>query len=161
MKRREIVWSQIAAGMIIAFFVFQALSGLASAARFDMSIPIDEVIAKVQDPNTGPKKKARHVKHLGKYFPVSQKGKNQWGVSPLQDALKAIPILIPLLDEDDPKLLFSTIEALAHIVQNYPKETYNQVRPHIEKKTTSPYPKVAKKVRTALRNMKIAYELGR
>jgi hypothetical protein len=81
-------------------------------------------------------------------------------VALLQDALKAIPILIPLLDEDDPKLLFSTIETLAHIVQNYPKETYNQVRPYIEKKITTPYPNVAKKVRTALRNMEMAYKLG-
>ena len=160
MKRREIAWAQIAAGMILAFFVFQALSGLASAAKFDMSIPIDQVIAKVQDPNSSLKKKAQNVKHLGKYFPISQKGKDKWGVALLTDALKVIPILIPLLDEDDPKLLNNTIEALAHIVQNYPKQTYNKVRPHIEKKATTPYPKVAKKVRTALRNMEMAYNLG-
>ncbi len=160
MERRVIAWTQIAAGIILTLFFVQAISCIASAVRFDMSIPIGQIIAKVQDPNSNLKNKARNVKHLGNYFPITQKEKNQWGVALLQDALKAIPILIPLLDEDDPKLLFSTIETLAHIVQNYPKETYNQVRPYIEKKITTPYPNVAKKVRTALRNMEMAYKLG-
>ncbi len=160
MKRRKIVSAKIAAGMILSFFVFQSLSGLAGAAKFDMTIPIDEVIAKVQDPNSSLKNKARNVKHLGRYFPITEKGKNQWGVASLQNALKVIPIMIPLLREDGPKLLHSTIEALAHIVQNYPSETYHQVRPHVEKLATSPYPKVVKKVLTALRNMDIAYKIG-
>jgi hypothetical protein len=158
MKRREIVWAKIAAATILSFVVFHSLSGLASAAKFDMTIPIDEIIAKVQDPNSSPKDKTRNVKHLGRYFPITEKGKNKWGVAPLQDGLKVIPILIPLLREDEPKLLYNTIEALAHIVQNYPNETYNQVRPHIEKLAATPYPKVGKKVRTALRNMDIAFK---
>ena len=159
MKSKEMIGFQMAAGIILSLFIIQASSGLATAAYFDMGIPIDQVIVTVQDPSLDLDEKAYNVKHFGKYFPITQKGRTKRGVAPLETAQKAIPTLLKLLNEDHPRLLYNTIETLAHIVRNYPMKTYNQIRPHIERIADTPYPKVAKKARTALINMEIAFKL--
>jgi hypothetical protein len=161
MERMKRIWLKITFGVIISLFTLQVSSGLATAAKFDMSIPIDQVFAAVQDPSLDLDQKAFNVKHFGKYFPITKKGRTQRGVASLGKAQEAIPTLLKLLNEDHPKLLYNTIETLAHIVRNYPMETYSQVRPHIEKISNTSYPKVAKKARTALRNMEVAHKMGK
>ncbi len=138
----------------------QTSSSLEAAGKFDTNIPIEQAIVAVQE-SFRPKKKAYHVKHLGKYFPITNSGKIERGVAPLEMAQNVIPILLPLLNENHPRLLLNTIETLSHIVQNYPKETYKQIYPHIEKMINTPDIKVARKVKVALANMDIAYKWGK
>jgi len=161
MRSRKILWFHVAGIFILSLSMFNFSPGPSLAARFDTDAPVEQVIAAVQNPATDAKQKAHDVKLLGKYFPITEKGKGQRGAAPLEAAQKAIAALIPILDMNDPQVLFNTIEALSHIVQNYPKETYDQVKPHIEKMQNSPFPKVAKKAKTALTNMAAAYQLAK
>lgn len=161
MKAKMLSWIRIFGVFIFSALVFNLSTRSSIAARFDTDAPIEQVIASVQNPASDAKEKAHNVKLLGKYFPITEKGKGKRGVAPLEAAQKAISALIPLLDLNEPQLLFNTIEALSHIVQNYPKETYEQVKPYIEKMQSSPFPKVAKKAQTALTNMAAAYQLAK
>ncbi len=161
MERIEMIWLKIALGITFSLFVSQVSSGHTSMKKFDMSIPINQVIAAIEDTSLELDKRAYNVKHFGKYFPITKKGRTNRGVAPLEKGQQAIPTLLKLLNEDHLQLLYNTIETLAHIVRNYPMETYDQIRPHIERISNTKYPKVAKKARTALKNMEIAYKLGK